>query len=44
VNLIGESKFDFTRCQIGKCFNLQFANVPLPIKNNCIYTISVLFF
>jgi len=30
------------RCQIGKCFNLQFANVSFSLKNDFTYTISVL--
>jgi len=44
VNLIRESPFDFMRCQIGKCFNLQFANVSFLIKDDFIYTTSVLLF
>jgi len=32
LNLIRESLFDFMPCKIGKCFNLQFANVLFSIK------------
>jgi len=44
VNLIRETPFDFMRCQIGKCFDLQFAKVILSIKDVFIYTISVFLF
>jgi len=41
VNLIRESLFDFLRYRIGKCFNLQFANVLFSIKKITLFILSV---